>query len=343
MRTPLMFIISLLALIGLWCACMLCGAVEIPASDVWSVCLGGGSGGGEAERMIILESRLPMAVTALLAGMSLSVSGLLMQTTFQNPLAGPSILGVSTGASLGVALLMLGPAAWSTSLLGADGATQAATLLGALVGAGIIVLILSAFSSMVKSAVMLLIVGIMIGYMASAVVSWLNFFAAAESVKGFTLWGMGSFMGVTRSQLPLFALITLLLTGLACTQGKPLNVLLLGDRYAASLGYNPRATRTWLLLLAGALAAVATAYCGPIGFIGLAVPHIARILFATSHHGILLPATALLGAVVGLLCAWICVYPSAFGILPLSAVTPIIGAPVVLYVILRRRSLHYFN
>lgn len=324
------------------CACLVSGAVEIPISDVLNICF---TNAPEQEvwRTIVLESRLPMALTALLAGMALSVSGLLMQTTFQNPLAGPSILGVSTGASLGVAILMLGPAQWAASLLGAENASQVATLFGALIGAGAIVLLLSAFSSVVKSATMLLIVGIMVGYMASAIVSWLNFFATADALKGFTLWGMGSFMGVTMSQLPLFAIITLLLVLLAMGEAKPLNMLLLGDRYAASMGYNPRLTRTALLLLAGALAAIATAYCGPVGFIGLAVPHVARIMFATSHHGILLPATALLGGVVGLLCAWMCIYPSSFGVLPLSAVTPIIGVPIVLYVILRRRSLHYFN
>lgn len=183
----------------------------------------------------------------------------------------------------------------------------------------------------------------MIGYLASALVSWLNFFAPSESVKGFAIWGMGSFMGVNINQLPLFAILSIVLCASSMLLIKPLNAMLLGDRYTESLGYNPRTIRTLLLLCSGLLTATATAYCGPVGFIGLAVPHIARILFSTSHHAVLMPATLLSGGAVGLLCAWMCVFPGQQGVLPLSAVTPIVGVPVIIYVILVRKRLNFFT
>lgn len=340
MRTAVSFIATGTILVILFMACMLCGAVDIPWREVVT-CLAGYVPDNPVHKAILLEARLPMAVTALLCGMSLSMSGLMLQTTFGNPLAGPSILGVSTGASLGVALVMLGPAQWLHVMSGA--ASEFGILVGALAGAVTIILILISFSSAVKSPTMLLIAGIMIGYLASAVVSWLNFFAPAQEVKGYAVWGMGSFMGVTSGQLPVFAAVTLVLCMAGLCMSKPLNALLSGDKYAESLGYDPRRIRTEILLYSGALTAVATAYCGPVGFIGLAVPHIARVAFRSSHHAVLLPATMLTGGAVGLLCAWLCVMPGDKGILPLSAVTPIIGIPVILYVIIRRKRLYYFN
>lgn len=341
MRTRAAYIFSFLLLAGLFVACMLTGAVQLPASDVFGSLLGSGS--DPITEAIVMESRLPMALAALLCGMGLSVAGLMLQTTFSNPLAGPSILGVSTGASLGVALVMLG----SVSIFGSTAMTGTAgdlsTIIGALVGAGAIILILIAFSSAVKSAAMLLIAGIMIGYLAGAVVSWLNFFAPAQEVKNFAVWGMGSFMGVTIGRIPLFAVIVLILCLGSILMAKPLNALLAGDRYAASLGYNPRRTRTLILFYSGALTAVCTAYCGPVGFIGLSVPHITRLLFRTSHHNILLPSTIVLGGATGLLCAWLCVLPASRGVLPLSAVTPVIGIPIIIYVILRRKHLFYYQ
>lgn len=323
-------------------ACMLTGAVSIPYTEVIK-CLFTGESSNPIYSAIILEARLPMAITALLCGMSLSVAGLMLQTTFSNPLAGPSILGVSTGASLGVALVMLGPAQWLHSAFNSSIGGELGTIAGALVGAAVIILILISLSSAVRSATMLLIAGIMIGYLASAIVSWLNFFAPAEDVKGYAVWGMGSFMGVTLKQIPLFAGATIILCMGTMCMAKPMNALLAGDKYAASLGYNPRRTRTLILLYSGALTAIATAYCGPVGFIGLAVPHIVRVSFRTSHHNVLLPATLLCGAAVGLACAWLCVVPASHGVLPLSAVTPIIGIPIILYVILRHKKLYYFN
>lgn len=328
--------------IALLLACMLTGAVDIPAPAVLKCLLTGGCG-NSVYTAIVMEGRLPMALTAMLCGVALSISGLMLQTTFSNPLAGPSILGVSTGASLGVAIVMLGPVQWLHSLIGSAGAAEAVIIFGAMAGAVAITLLLLSLSSVVKSTTMLLIAGIMIGYLASAVVSWLNFFAPAQGVKSFAVWGMGSFMGVTLQRVPFFAFVTLVLSLGSLMFTKPLNALLAGDRYAASLGYSPKRTRTWILLYSGILTAVATAYCGPVGFIGLAVPHIARITFRTSHHGVLMPATMLLGVCVGLACALMCVCPSSQGVLPLSAVTPVIGIPVILYVILRRNKLYYFN
>lgn len=340
MRTYISFTTIGILLVILFTACMLTGAVDIPLREIMA-CICGDDPENPIHKTILTEARLPMAVTAMLCGMALSLSGLMLQTTFSNPLAGPSILGVSTGASLGVALIMLGPAHWFHQMSGVT--SDIGTLVGALTGAGVIILILLSFSSAVKSPTMLLIAGIMIGYLASAIVSWLNFFAPAQEVKGYAVWGMGSFMGVTTKQLPLFTIVTATLCLAGLCMAKPLNALLAGDKYAASLGYNPKRTRTRILMFSGALTAIATAYCGPVGFIGLAVPHIARIFFRTSHHAVLLPATMLTGGAVGLTCAWMCVMPGDKGILPLSTVTPIIGIPVILYVIIRRKNLYYFN
>lgn len=335
---PLRFLLTASGVVLMFLLCLCTGAVSLPLADVIASLRGVGD---ELSTTIVMQARLPMAVTALCCGMALSVAGLLLQTTFRNPLAGPSILGVSTGASLGVALVMMG----AGSIFGyMDGAgTRIAVIAGAAVGASAVILLLLAFSQAVKSAAMLLIVGIMIGYLAGAVVSWLNFFAPAHVVKDFSVWGMGSFMGVTLSQLPGFAISSAVLSLLTLLLVKPLDALLLGDRYAASMGYNPKRVRTCLLLLSGALTAIATAYCGPVGFIGLAVPHIARLLFGTSAHSILLPATLLCGALTGLLCAWLCVCPASVGILPLGAVTPIVGVPVIIYVIIARKRLNYFQ
>lgn len=342
MRTSITFIGSGILILVLFAACIFTGAVSIPADDVLAAFFMQGDADPVTEA-IVLEARLPMTLTALAGGMALAISGLILQTAFSNPLAGPSILGVSTGASLGVALTILGPAQWIGCVLGNDVSYEIGTVAGAIMGAGVIILILTAFSASVKSATMLLIAGIMIGYLSSAVISWLNFFAPAEEVKTFALWGMGSFMGVTLDRIPLFLTLTAALCIGSFLMAKPLNALLLGDKYAASMGYNPRRVRTSLLLYSGILTAIVTAYCGPIGFLGLAVPHIARILFRTSQHTILIPATLMLGAATGMMCAWMCVLPSSKGVLPLSAVTPIIGVPVILYVILRRNKIYYFN
>ena len=324
----------------LFMANLLIGSVDIPPADVWHI-LTGGEGGKASWSFIVWESRLPQALTALLCGSSLAVCGLMLQTAFKNPLAGPSILGINSGASLGVAFVMLlfggSVTAGTFSLSG-----FLSVLMGAFVGAMAIMALILFFSTLIKSNVMLLITGIMIGYIASSAISLLNFFATAEGVQSYIIWGMGNFGGVSLQQMPAFASVTLLgLTG-ALMLIKPLNALLLGERYAENLGINIRRVRNWLLLVTGLLTAVTTAFCGPVAFIGLAVPHVARMLLGTSNHQSLLPVTILSGGAVALFCNLVCILPGEAGIIPLNAVTPIIGAPVIIYVIVsQRRSQHF--
>ncbi len=314
-------ILSIL-LVVLAVACVATGSTEF---SLWDF----GSDG--IARKIILEYRVPQCITAVLAGMSLSVAGLMLQTTFHNPLAGPSILGISTGASLGVAVATMAVGGASAAWI------NAASVVGALMGAfGILALILL-FSMFLKSNTMLLIVGIMISYFASSAISLLNFFAPSQSVKNFTVWGMGSFSNVMPSQISVFALLCILGLISAFLLLKPLNAMLLGDNYAENLGINVRRSRNLILLVTGLLTAIVTTYCGPISFVGLAVPHIARFLAKTSDHRKLLPFSMLVGGIVALGC---CIISSSFpsiGILPINAITPIFGAPVILWVIVRRK------
>ncbi|MEG0647013.1 MAG: iron chelate uptake ABC transporter family permease subunit, partial [Bacteroides sp.] len=210
-------------------------------------------------------------------------------------------------------------------------------------GAMLVMGLILFFSTLIKSNIMLLIIGIMIGYIISSVISLLNFFATAEGVHSYMIWGMGNFGGVSLQQLPYFALFTLLGLILSVLLIKPLNAMLLGTRYAENLGVNIRRTRNLLLLATGLLTAITTAFCGPISFIGLAVPHMARLLLGTSNHNILLPITLLTGGVIALLCNLICVLPGEAGIIPLNAVTPVLGAPIIIYVIINQRKIQYFN
>lgn len=317
------------------------GSVKIPLDAVIDICLGKG-----AEKpgwdFIVLQSRLPQAITALLAGASLATAGLMLQTVFNNPLAGPSILGVNSGAGLGVAIVMLllGGSIGSSSFMLSG---TLAVLTGAMTGAIVVLGVIIAFASMVKSNVMLLIIGIMVGYITSSAISLLNFFATAEGVFSYTIWGLGDFSGISMAQMPFFAIATLIGLVGALLLIKPLDALLLDERYAANLGVNVRLTRIGLLLCTGWLTAVVTAYCGPIAFIGLAVPHIARLLLQSSNHRWVVPATMLTGSVVALLCNLLCVLPGELGIIPLNAVTPLFGAPVIIYVIVNQRKIQYFN
>lgn len=320
---------------ALFVAGLLVGAVDIPAADVISI-LAGRDTGHASWRYIVVESRLPQAVTAALCGAALAVSGLMLQTAFRNPLAGPSIFGINSGASLGVALVMLlfggGITAAGVSLSG-----FVAVLVAAFVGAMAVMGLILVFSAIVRSNVMLLIIGIMIGYISSSAISLLNFFATRDGVQSYMVWGLGNFGGVSTDRLPWFAVVTIVGLIGSLLLVKPLNALLLGERYAENLGVNTRRVRCALLLVTGLLTAVTTAFCGPVAFIGLAVPHIARMLTATDNHRHLMPATMLTGAVVALACNIICVLPGDAGIIPLNAVTPIMGAPVIIYVIMRHR------
>ena len=320
---------------------LLFGSVNIPADAVWHILTG-----NEVEKaswsFIVWESRLPQAITALLCGMALAASGLMLQTTFNNPLADPSILGISSGASLGVALVMLAGAGTITAgVFTLSGFLS--VIIGAFIGSMLVMGIILFFSTLIKNSIMLLIIGIMIGYITSSAISLLNFFSTAEGVHSYMIWGMGNFGGVSLQQLPFFSLVTaagLLITILLI---KPLNALLLGTRYAENLGINIRRTRNLLLVATGLLTATTTAFCGPISFIGLAVPHIARLMLGTSNHNSLLPVTMLTGGAIALLCNFICILPGEAGIIPLNAVTPVIGAPIIIYVIVNQRKIQYFN
>lgn len=310
------------------------GSVEIPASQVIDILLGGESHG--AAGFIVTGSRLPMAVTALLAGAGLAVSGLMLQTAFRNPLAGPSVLGINSGASLGVALVMLlfgGSISAGAYTLGG----YAAVMVGAFAGSIMIMGLLLFLSTALKNTLMLLITGIMIGYMTSSVIMLLNFMSTAEGVQSYVMWGMSSFNGVSLQQLPLFSSVTVAGLLLSLLLMKPLNLLLLGDSYAQNLGVDLRRVRNLLLLATGILTAVITAYCGPVAFIGLSVPHIARLIFRTDNHRILMPGTLMSGSAVALACNLLCVLPSN-SVIPLNAVTPLIGAPVVIWVLFKHRS-----
>lgn len=313
------------------------GSIRIPVSDVVNILLGQTDGVKPSWRYIVIESRLPQAITAVLCGGALSTSGLMLQTAFRNPLADPSIFGISSGAGLGVALTML-LLGGSLSLGSLQVGGFVAVIAAAFIGAMTVTAVIFSFSTIVKNNVMLLIIGIMIGYLASSAITLLNFFATDEGVKSYMVWGMGSFGGVTMKHMPVFASATLLGMAAAMMLIKPLNALMLGDRYAENLGVNIRRTRNLLLAATGLLTAITTAFCGPVSFIGLAVPHIARLIFRTDNHRLLLPATLLCGSVIALVCNAICFLPGESGVIPLGAVTPLMGAPVIIYVIMRGRK-----
>ncbi len=323
-----------LVIVVLFILNLMMGSVSIPVEDTIRILMGEGSV-KPSWQYIILESRMPQALTAILCGGALAASGLMLQTAFRNPLAGPSIFGINSGAGLGVALVMLflggSISAGSVSLSG-----FVAVLTAAFVGAMAVMTLIFFFSTIVRNHVMLLIIGIMIGYISNSAISLLNFFATDEGVRSYMVWGMGSFGGVSMRMMPVFASITLLGLLGCLLLIKPLNALMLGDRYAENLGVNIIRTRNWLLIVTGILTAVTTAFCGPIAFIGLAVPHITRLLLTTDNHRSLLPATILMGAVIALLCNLITVLPGETGVIPLNAVTPLIGAPVIIYVIIKR-------
>ncbi len=332
---PLMGVVLLALFVG----GLAYGAVSIPLDHVMDILLGKGSD-KIAWQNIVLQSRLPQAITALLAGASLATSGLLLQTLFRNPLAGPSILGISDGANLGVAAIMLYFGGTLGQFTDWPVSGYMAVILAAFVGACVILGLIIYFSAKVKNNVMLLIIGIMIGYLASSVISILNYYSSTDRVHAFVMWGLGNFSGVS---LPFFGTCALIGLLLAVLLIKPLNALLLGEMYAANLGIRIKRARIAILLCTGILTATTTAFCGPISFIGLAVPHIARLMLGSSNHKILVPITMLTGSCIALLCNLLMVVPGSNTILPLNAVTPMLGAPVIIYVIVNRKNIQYFN
>ena len=310
------------------------GSVSIPATDTWSI-LCGQADPENPWRFIIVESRLPQAITAVLAGAGLAVSGLMLQTAFDNPLAGPSILGITSGASLGVAIVMMALGGMVTAGTVTVGGYMA-TILAAFLGSMAIMALLLLFSTLLKNNLLLLITGIMLSYLTTSVISLLNYTTTEHGLQSYTLWGLGNFNSISWEQMPFFCITTLIGIALALTLIKPLNALLLGSQYAENLGINLRRVRNLLLFSTGLLCAIITAYCGPVSFLGLAVPHMARMLLHTSNHRSLMPVTLLCGAVIALLCNLICTLPSEL-VIPLNAVTPLMGAPVILYVICSKK------
>ena len=314
------------------------GSVEIPFADALEI-LFGGEPRHESWRLILLQSRLPQAVVALFGGMALSAAGLMLQTLFNNPLAGPEVFGINSGAGLGVAVVMLllqGTFVAGTMSIGG----YMAILLGAFLGALFIIGVILLFSTLLRGNIFLLIAGMALSYLTSSLISLLNYFSTAEGVHSYLIWGMGNFGGVSMQQLPLFVTLAGVSLLLSLLMMKPLNALLLGNAYAANLGVKTKRVRALLLLLTGFLTAIVTAYCGPITFVGLAVPHVARLLLASNNHRILLPMTILLGGATTLLCNIICQLPGESGLVPLGAVTPLLGAPVIIYVVLKNRGFY---
>lgn len=332
-QTAMLFAVAVVTVCVLFILNITEGSVHIPLSDVFATL--GGKTDNEAWHYIVVESRLPQAVTAVLCGASLAICGLMLQTAFSNPLAGPSIFGINSGASMGVAIvILLLNGSIATEILSVSGFV--AIIAGALVGAGAVIAILLLCSQYIRNKVALLIIGIMIGYISSAAISILNFVSTEQGVTTYVMWGMGNFGSVSMQHLPVFASVTFLAVMCSMLLIKPLNALLLGESYAENLGFSTKKTRFYLLLMTGIQTAVTTAYCGPIAFIGLAVPHIARMLLHTDDHAVLMPATALTGSIIALLCNLVCVLPTDGSIIPLNAVTPMVGAPVIIYVVIRQ-------
>ena len=333
---PVLLLGLSLLLIVLLLASLALGSASIPLEQIVTVLLG-----GEADKAawtnIVLKFRLPKTATALLAGMALGVSGLLMQTYFRNPLAEPFVLGVSSGAGLGVALVVLGAgAAGGAFLAGLGLAGDLLLTLSAGIGAAITMSLVLLVAVRVQSSVSLLILGLMFGYFVAAMVSLLLYFALPERIQAYIIWTFGSFGGVTNGQLPILALIVAAGVALSAGLVKPLNALLLGEEYARSLGMNLRRTRIAIVLATALLVSAVTAFCGPIAFIGIAVPHLCRGLLGSSDHRLLLPGTCLTGACVALGASIIAEMPGNNLVLPLNVVTALMGAPVVMLVVLRQ-------
>jgi iron complex transport system permease protein len=317
---------------------LLLGSVAIPLKSVWHILM---HTGDELQvwQNIILKSRVPQSLTALVAGAGLAISGLQMQTVFRNPLAGPSVLGISSGASLGVAFVVLLSGSLggvALSKLGYVG--EIALSVAAIAGALSIMALIVYVSQKVKGNVTLLIIGVMIGYVANAIIGVLKYFSVEEDIRAYVIWGLGSFSRVSGDQVILFVILMSALIPLSFLLIKTMNLMLLGDGYARNLGLNIRRSRLLVITSSGVLVAIVTAYCGPIVFLGLAVPHLCRAIFHTSDHRILMPAVLFAGASLALVCNLIARMPGLEGALPVNSVTALVGAPVVASVLFRKRK-----
>ncbi len=320
------------------------GSVAIPVGEVFEILSPFSDNAvkgenGEVWTNIIMYTRLPQTVTAIACGAALSVAGMEMQTVFRNPLAGPSVLGISSAASLGVAfVVLLSGALGGTALSNFGIIGNSAITLAAVAGALLVMSLIVFLSHRVEGNVTLLITGVLIGYIATAIIGVLKYFSSEEDIRAYVIWGLGSFARVTGGQVYVFAGLTAVVLPLVMLLAKPLNILLLGDMYASNLGLNVKRSRMFVIATAGTLTAIATAYCGPIMFLGLAVPHICRGLFNSTDHRILLPACVLCGAALALLCNLIARMPGFEGALPINSVTSLIGAPIALSILLKKKN-----
>ena len=313
------------------------GSISIPVKDVFNS-LAGGNSSKETWDYIIINYRLPKAITAILVGMGLAVSGLLMQTLFRNPLAGPDVLGLSSGASLGVATVILGaaflPPVAASFLLSSYGIILASSL-----GSFLVLLAVLSVSQSLRNTMAILIVGLMFGSLTSAIVGTLTYFSTAEQLQKFTFWSFGNLGNLTWSSIVILAVCIFIGLVLSILNIKPLNALLLGENYARSLGMNYKKTRMIIIFATSILTGSITAFAGPIAFIGLAVPHIAKMVFQTSNHTILFWCTLLFGAIIMLVCDSISQLPGSDITLPINAVTSLFGAPIVIWLLIRKRKM----
>nr|WP_321357620.1 iron ABC transporter permease [uncultured Draconibacterium sp.] len=337
-RIAFVIVLSVLLLIVLALLNLIWGSIHIPLDEVKSI-LFSGEGSTRVFENIILKTRLPQTLVSLGAGMALGVAGLLMQTLFRNPLAGPSVLGISSGSSLGVAFVML----FTGNLLGFTFTSMGAwgdfaVIVSSLLGAGVVLALILFVSHRIGGTLSVLIIGVMIGYLSTSLVSLLKFYSPEEDVHNYVIWGLGSFSRLAPARAVMFVIITVIPSLLATLLSKSLNLLALGDRYAANLGLNIKRARFFIIAIAGFLTAIVTSFCGPIIFIGLAVPHMAKLLSKTSNHFFLILNAALLGAATALLCNLIARMPGMEQELPINSVTAFIGAPVVIWVIWKRRK-----
>ena len=339
-RISIVFICILLFLVIFFLLNLVLGSVSIPFDEVCDILLRRDiEHENQVWKNIIFKSRFPQTITAIFAGAGLSISGLQMQTVFRNPLAGPSELGISSGASLGVASILLlsgsiaGKTLHSVGLMG-----ELAISSAAIIGALFVMMIIITVSRYVKGNVTLRIIGVMIGYIATAIIGVLKFFSTDEDVKGYVIWGLGSFSKISGGNIVPFVIAMSLVIPFSFLLIKRLNLMLLGEQYAANLGLDVKKSRIYVIVCSCVLTAIVTAYCGPIVFLGLAVPHLCRTLFASSDHRILVPAVTLTGALLAMICNLVARMPGMEGALPINSVTALIGAPIVISVLFGKQK-----
>ncbi|MDX2444902.1 MAG: iron ABC transporter permease [Bacteroidales bacterium] len=334
-RSWILFILAFFTLL-FFCLDVLLGSVQIPFKAILQI-IGGKELSHPEWRVIIFDFRVPRAITAIIAGIALSVSGLQMQTIFRNPLAGPYVLGISSGASLGVALLIMGFSAFGISGFGHFG--NWALVFAATFGAGLILLLILSISVRINDIMTILILGILFGSIATALVAILQYFSSETMLKSFIVWTMGSLGNVSHDQLGILALVVSIGILICLASVKVLNTMLLGEEYAHSLGVNAKVARTVVFISTSILAGAVTAFCGPIGFIGIVVPHISRLLFKTADHKVLIPGSMLIGAIFILISDIISKLPGYDQVLPINSVTALLGIPVIIWIIFKRKKI----